>query len=189
MIIALTGTPGTGKSSVARELRRLGERVVELSSLARESRSLLRRDRRRGSWELDLSRLSRLVRERWGEAFVEGHLSHLLDVDAAVVLRCSPPVLRRRLRRRRYPEAKVRENSLAEALDAITVEAVERLGRDRVAEIDTTQRGAESVARIIARIVHGGFRAGERYRPGRVDFSADVLRNTHYYITNNSAGR
>lgn len=189
MLVALTGTPGTGKSSVARELRRLGERVIDLNALARESRSLLRRDRERGAREVNLTRLNGLLRREGGRVFVEGHLSHLLGVDAAVVLRCSPPVLRRRLRGRRYPEAKVRENSLAEALDVITVEAVGRLGEGRVAELDTTRRSAASTARVILRLVRGEFRAAGRFRPGHVDFSGDVLRNAHYYIKNNSVRR
>lgn len=41
---------------------------------------------------------------------VDGHLSHFLDVDAIVVLRCSPSVLSQRLTQRGYGGAKVRAN-------------------------------------------------------------------------------
>ena len=41
---------------------------------------------------------------------VDGHLSHFLDVDAIVVLRCSPSVLSQRLTQRGYGEAKVCAN-------------------------------------------------------------------------------
>jgi len=189
MRVALTGTPGTGKSSVARELRVLGEEVLDLNELARRHGLLRRYDGRRGSWEVDLRRLDGLVRGglREGRVFLEGHLSHLLSVDWAIVLRCSPPVLRRRLRERRCPEAKVRENSLAEALDVITIEATGRLGRERVVELDATRRRPRALAVEIARLARASFRGAARHRPGGVDFSGDVLRNHNYYIRNNSA--
>ncbi|MEM4729486.1 MAG: adenylate kinase family protein [Thermoplasmata archaeon] len=187
MRVALSGTPGTGKSSVARELRGLGERVVDLNELARQRGLLGRSDRRRRTREVDLHRLNKVVRREFsgGRVFLEGHLSHLLDVDRAVVLRCSPRVLRRRLRARGYPEAKVRENSLAEALDTITIEAVGRLGKRSVVELDATRRSPRSLALEIAKIARRGFRGGRP--PGSVDFSDDVLRNHNYYIRNNPA--
>jgi len=184
MRIALTGTPGTGKSAVGRELARLGLSVVSLNSFARGRGLLGVRDRARRTREMDLAGLGRALERELPAGkgvFLEGHVAHLLEVDHAVVLRCSPPVLRRRLAARRYPAAKVRENSLAEALDAITAEAVARLGRRRVSELDTTRRTAASVASDIARLSRGRFRGAARLRPGRIDWSGDILRNAGYY--------
>ncbi len=184
MRIALTGTPGTGKSAVGRKLRRLGATVIDLGALARRRGFLGRRDKKRRTREILLGRLGRFLDRKVpdrGPVFLEGHTSHLLRVDIAVVLRCSPPVLRRRLASRRYPAEKIRENSLAEALDAITVEAVSRLGRGRVLEIDTTRRAAGPVAADIARLCRRAFRGTARHRPGRIDWSEDIIRNAGYY--------
>jgi adenylate kinase len=184
MRIALTGTPGTGKSAVGRELSLLGELVIDLNDLARRRGLLGRHDRARRTREVRLGGLGRaLDRElpRGARVFLEGHVAHLLDVDFAVVLRCSPPVLRRRLAARKYPAGKVRENSLAEALDAITSEAVARLGRGRVFELDTTRRAPGPVAADIARLARRHFRGAARLRPGRIDRSNDIIRNPGYY--------
>ena len=184
MKIALTGTPGTGKTACARKLRLLGENVIGLNLLAKQQGFLGRTDRRRRTREVRLGALGRFLdrelaaRER---VFLEGHISHLLNVDFAVVLRCSPPVLRQRLGKRRYQLLKIRENSLAEALDAITAEAVCRLGRRRVIELDTTRRSAASVAAQIARLARQKFKNIARLRPGKIDWSQDVLRNAGYY--------
>jgi len=184
MRVALTGTPGTGKSAVGRELRRLGATVIDLGALARRSGFLGRLDRKRRTREILLGALGRFLDRKipgGTTVILEGHTSHLLRVDFAVVLRCSPPVLRRRLASRKYPAEKVRENSLAEALDAITTEAVSRLGRGRVLEMDTTRRTAASVAAEILRLARRAFRGAARYRPGRTDWSEDIIRNAGYY--------
>jgi len=184
MRIALTGTPGTGKTAVARILRSLGENVLDLNDIAFSNGLLGPYDRRRRTREVDLKGLRRLIgriHPGKGRLFLEGHYSHLLPVDRAVVLRCAPATLRRRLSRRGYPRSKVRENSLAEALDEITVEAVARLGKGRVIEIETTRSSAKRTAVIIRRLVHSGFRRAKKYRPGRIDFSDDIVRNADYY--------
>jgi len=161
MRIALTGTPGTGKTAVARILRSMGEEVLDLNDIAQGFGLLGPYDRRRRTREVDLKGLRRLVgriHPGKGRLFLEGHYAHLLPVERAVVLRCAPATLRRRLSRRGYPRSKVRENTLAEALDEITIEAVARLGKSRVCEIETTKQSVRNVAAIIRRMARSCFR-------------------------------
>lgn len=147
--LALTGTPGVGKSSVGRALGRT-LRVLEVGELA--LRGSVGRPIR-GGVEVDLERLVRVVRAPAARASFDvlvGHLAHLLPVHDVVVLRCHPVELRRRLARaRRGTRSDRRENATAEALDLVLIEAL-RLGR-RVWEIDTTRRSVEEVARAVAR--------------------------------------
>ncbi len=49
-------------------------------------------------------------------AIIDGHLSHLLPVDAVIVLRCHPDVLRKRLAERGYPPEKIQANVEIELL-------------------------------------------------------------------------
>jgi adenylate kinase len=172
--IALTGTPGTGKTSVAGRLAPL--RAVEVADLARAWG--LARGRGR-SIEVDLPRLIRAARAPRALAPVDvvvGHLAHLLPLRDIVVLRCHPLELDRRLRRSVGPTAKDRrENVAAEATDVIRWEAV-GAGR-RVLQIDTTARTVDSVARAVARFEL-------TRRPGarpRVDWLADP-RVTDYLL-------
>lgn len=184
MRIAITGTPGTGKSALARRLRALGEKVIALNDVAFKHRFLGPYDRKRRTTEVDLGRLQDFLDRdlpAGGRLFLEGHYSHLLEVDRAIVLRCDPPVLRRRLSRRGYPKAKVRENSLAEVIDSITVEAVGKLGKERVIELDTTHMRQGGLASLVLGLAKKGFRHVARYRPGRIDFSEDIIRNPNYY--------
>ncbi|HYK94221.1 MAG TPA: AAA family ATPase [Thermoplasmata archaeon] len=147
---ALTGTPGTGKSSVAIRLRRLD--VIEVADAAVRYGA----GRRAGASVLvDVALLRSSIPPLVPGAnprVLVGHLSHFLPVQGIVVLRCHPLELRRRLdRARRGSEAERRENVASEALDVVLVEA---LGRGRpVWEIDTTRRTPDSVARAVERIV------------------------------------
>ena len=163
MKIALTGTPGTGKSTVAR-LVNAGFAVIDLNALIKDTYNL-GMDEERGSVIADLDGLCHYVEKMQGDVILEGHVSHLLPVDKIIVLRTSPPLLRKRLEDRGWSEAKITENLEAEALDVILMEALEMC--DAVYEIDTTVKTREQVAEAIREISAGT----DSYKPGSVDFS------------------
>ncbi len=159
-IYALTGTPGTGKSTVARRLRGMGPtpvEVVEVSDLRPHVRRRPARLRRQGPVLVDLAKAARMLETRalraTGPLVVVGHLSHLLPIERVVLLRCRPDVLRRRLERRGVRGRALLENVEAEAVDVILQEAV-GLGR-RIWELDTTHLGPAEVAARVKSIVDG----------------------------------
>jgi adenylate kinase len=165
---ALTGTPGTGKSTV---LRRLAPHAlgVELAGLARAAGAAPAPSTQ--PLDIDLTTLSRFVRAHPPEfpTVVAGHLSHLLPVRRVIVLRCHPLRLRRRLRRSRpsLPADELAENVEAEALDLVAAEA--RRDRRSIVEVDTTNRSPVEVADRVLRIV------GRPDTPSdRVDWLADA---------------
>ena len=170
MLVALTGTPGTGKSSVAAVLERRGHYVLHLDRFAEEHKLIEGFDEARGTREVDVDALDREVRVPAELGFLVGHYAHLLSVDLAVVLRCHPRTLEERLRSRGWPEPKVHENVEAEAIDAITQEAVARLSA--VYEVDTTSATAEDSATAVLGILQGKTEGRE---PGHVDWSDEVL--------------
>jgi len=132
----ITGTPGTGKTSVAGELARQGFPVLHLSDTI--SGYVIEKDQERDTLIID--------EDRWAagfvpfDGFVEGHLAHLLPCDRIVVLRCRPDILMERLKKRGYGEEKIRENALAEALDVILIETVDSFSPEQVYELDTTDK-------------------------------------------------
>jgi adenylate kinase len=143
MRIALTGTPGTGKTTLGHEAARRGRTVIDLKGWAREMGAIAGHDPLDQADAIDMVRLRRKVPQLPPDAIVEGHLSHLLGLDAVWVVRCDPRILRLRLEGRRYPAAKVRENLEAEALDIILQEALD--ATPSVVQRDGTRRTTEAL--------------------------------------------
>jgi len=170
MRVALTGTPGTGKTSIGGELSRQGHRVVDLAALAEEKGFVRHPARGDGPGIVDVEALNKAGLPGEGLVFLSSHFSHLIDVDVVIVLRCSPKVLTSRLKGRGWGDRKIRDNVEAEAIDLITVEAMERCRR--VYEVDTTSISAEEAARQIIEIVNG---AVEGHEAGRIDWSEEIL--------------
>jgi len=170
VIVALTGTPGTGKSSLAALLTKRGYHTVDLSAYAREHGFIVGRDDARGSDEVDVEALGRSLQGQAKMTFLHAHFAHLLPANAVIVLRCRPSILRKRLEARGWSSAKVRENVEAEAIDLITQEAVKR--SRRVYEVDTSETTAEQAEREILGILQGDTAGHE---PGKIDWSAEVM--------------
>jgi adenylate kinase len=150
---ALTGTPGTGKSSAARELVP-GTLAVELATLARATGGSVGTD---GTTEVDVAGMAQFLRSHRPGApiVVAGYLAHRLPVRRVVVLRCHPNELERRLRSRGERGHRLAENVGAEAIDAIATEARARFPARDVLEVDTTGRSPRSVARAVRALIDG----------------------------------
>ncbi len=167
MKLALTGTPGTGKSTVA-GLVDAGFRVIHVNDLVKE-RFNVGLDEERGCLIADITGLSGYVKGLKEDAILEGHISHLLPADLVVVLRASPSALRGRLEARGWSPEKIAENVEAEALDVILVEALET--QKKVYEIDTTNMTPMQVRDSVLEIIGGT----DKYPPGGVDFSGEAF--------------
>ena len=168
--LAVTGTPGTGKTTATDHLASDSDAdVIHLNDAIREFDLYSERDADRDSLITDLDAVSDHLGEWTG--VLESHLAHHFDADRVVVLRCEPSVLETRLRDRGDSAEKAGENAESEALDVVLSEAVKQHGADTVYEIDTTDRDPAWVASEIAAI-----RRGEREpSAGTVDFTGYLV--------------
>jgi adenylate kinase len=150
MLVALTGTPGTGKTTIA---ALLPYRVIDINALVKGGMNF-GKDPDRGCLEADMEAIAdHLAEQDCDEILIlEGHFSHHF-ANWAIVLRLAPSALKSRLEARGYSSSKIRENLEAEALDVILFEAAERC--DRVDEIDTTERSPREVAEMVTQIFQG----------------------------------
>jgi len=165
--IAVTGTPGTGKTTATEALsdRGIDTAVIHLNDEIKSHDLWTERDVDRDSLVTDFE----AARSHLGDwaGILESHLAHHFEADRVVVLRCAPADLESRLEARGDPPEKARENAESEALDVVLSEAVEEHGPDSVYEVDTTDRDPDAVADEIAAVI-----AGEREpSAGNVDFT------------------
>ena len=110
MWIALTGTPGTGKSSIATLLQKQGYTTVRLHQLAKEYNCTDGIDTKRNSQLIDVDKLNNTVKNNFALdalIFFEGHLGHLLKaIDKVIILRCHPKKLKKRLMKKKFQPTK-----------------------------------------------------------------------------------
>ncbi|MDF9747126.1 adenylate kinase family protein [Natrinema salsiterrestre] len=178
MRVAVTGTPGTGKTTATDRYESRSTaaeetddeaapdlEVIHLNRVLEDEALYTEVDADRESKVADLEALSEWLAGR-DDVLIESHLAHHFDADRVVVLRCQPETLEERLLERGETEAKARENAESEALDVILSEAVEEHGLESVYEVDTTDRDPEAVADELEAVA-----AGERDpSAGEVDF-------------------
>ncbi len=183
MIILLTGTPGTGKTTIAPLLaEKLGCHLVDINHLVEEKEIYTGLDPEKGYKIVDMEALEEELYKITGLddvsgnqnscTIIEGHLSHYFpQADWVVVLRTEPHILQGRLKKRDWGDVKIRENLEAEALDICTWEAYQTHG-NKVHELDTSSIMPEKVVDLISDIIHGK----KSFPVGEIDFSAYLSR-------------
>lgn len=172
-IIAISGTPGTGKTAVARLLAtQLRATLLELNQIVNEQQFLLGKDADRDTFIADIDKLQDYLWKLPGDSqeryIIVGHFAdeapdELLEV--LVVLRCNPVSLSHRLQSRGWSQAKILENIQAEVLGECTTQALLRHPPRKVFEIDTTKSSSREVVKSIQTILAG---KGKKFSAGRI---------------------
>ena len=159
MRIAVTGTPGTGKTTGVETLAESGDldtsiEVAHLNKVIEREGLTTGHDDDRDSAIVDIDAVEEWLSGR-DDILFESHLAHQFEADRVVVCRCHPGELESRLEDRGKARRSIEENAESEALDVVLAEAVEEHGADSVYEIETTDASPEAVAAEIADIVAG----------------------------------
>ena len=171
MRIVITGTPGTGKSCISREVARLLKiPLIDIKRIASERRLVAK------NHEVDVKRLAAAMRplvNGKGDYVAEGHLACeiRLPADFVIVLRASPAVLKKRLARRNYSKKKLDENLMAEMLDYCTQRAASVYGKTPL-ELETSGRSVAACASEIIKAVRRNKR-----KLDSVDYSPDLRKH------------
>ncbi len=162
-VIAVTGTPGVGKTTLCRHAtRESGYGYIEIGELVRKQHIYRSYDRGREAYVADMGRLkkaiAKLVRERGDRVvLLDGSFSHHVvpkESKAGIFLmRLEPSQLYRRLQRR-YGAKKAKDNSIAEFIGLISSELKDRT---HVFEIDSTGKTICQLSRALRRFIETGF--------------------------------
>ncbi len=146
-VICISGTPGTGKTEVAKALsQKLGWMCVSLNDLAESKGLYAGYDEERDCRIVDEDGV-RTELDKSAEMhniIAESHYAHDMNCDWAIILRANPAELRERLKKKGWKPKKIEENVLSEIMEVCKSEAMER-GK-KVLEFDTTGKTADAVA-------------------------------------------
>ncbi|MCD6140444.1 MAG: AAA family ATPase [Thermococcus sp.] len=165
MLIAVSGTPGVGKTTVAKLLaEKMGYDYVDLREFAlKHGIGKIRGD----ELEIEVDKLAYYVKEKLNNrnAVLDGHLSHLMPVDQIIILRAHPKLIGERLKGRGYRKEKISENVEAELVDVCLLEALDE--NETIIEVDTTGKKPEEVVNEVLSLLERGIKR----RVGIVDWS------------------
>jgi adenylate kinase len=131
-IICVTGTPGTGKTTVAQRLAKKGSfRYVDVNAVIAKQKLSEGYDRKNKCKIVDVKKLSRAIldhvkNEKIDVAVVDSHLSHYIpakSVALCLVTKCNLKLLKQRMKRRGYSDNKIKENLECEIMDVCLSDA------------------------------------------------------------------
>lgn len=182
MIVAISGTGGTGKTAAAKETVKILNaktkasekyKLVALNALASRKKAYKGYDKERKSKIVDVRKLkaevSKLAKSH-KNIVIEGLFAHEFEADIVIVLRCEPKALERRLKKKYSWPTKITENVEAEMMGMITEEALPLCRPGTLFEIDTTKKTAAQTARTIERIVGGEEKARFEHAAGKINW-------------------
>ncbi len=133
-VIAITGTPGTGKTTLAKRIydyfKHENKRVylITQDELIKRTNSNIGFDHERNSIIVDEDKLRKDFKKSFESELneyeiiiIDSHISHELkeNVDLAIITKCDLEELKKRLIKRGYHEMKIHENINAELLNVI----------------------------------------------------------------------
>jgi len=156
--LVITGNPGVGKHTAAFELRKILDlTVIDINDLAVKHHAFLQRP----SLEIDSKKLATIIESKLGESqrtVIVGHLApYVLKkewIDLIIVLRKSPYAILSTLENRKYSAEKIRENVASEVLGIILYDSVKYFGKEKIAELDTTQSTPAEVCENIISLLN-----------------------------------
>ena len=109
---------------------------------------------------------------------IESHFSDIIPnylIDYAIVLRCHPDELIRRLKDRNYKKEKILENVQAEILGTSMNYLIEKNLEKDIIEIDTTNLKIESIANLIIEIIQYNKNI-EKFTQIRIDWLEELFQ-------------
>jgi len=161
MKLLITGSPGTGKTAIAKKLgRSLKCTVINEKDFALE-KGLGKWGHDSNELEIPLGKIAKELNkkmEKEKSVILEGHVlcECKLKVDAVIVLRVHPEILEARLEARGYKAEKIQDNVFCEGIDYCKKKALKSYGKKKLAEVSNEKGIKETLNTIVLELKNRG---------------------------------
>ncbi|TFG16484.1 MAG: hypothetical protein EU531_06385 [Promethearchaeota archaeon] len=165
--IIISGTPGTGKTTISNHLCNfIDAKVLSLNELIINRNFVLEYDQERETSIIDEEKLNKnldgIIKEfsihPLAYLIIEGHFCDILSedyMDFVIILRCHPDELVKRLKNRGYKHKKIMENVQSEILGSSVNYFIEKNLNLPLYEINTTKSDLNIISKQILDIING----------------------------------
>ncbi|MFX1418472.1 MAG: adenylate kinase family protein [Promethearchaeota archaeon] len=179
--IIISGTPGCGKTSVAKEMTNLiDSKIISLNNLAISEEFSFEYDEERETYIVDfeiflphvIKKIEEIKQDNPQFLIIESHFSDIIPekfIDYIFILRCDPDELYKRLEKKDYTKKKIVENIQAEILGNCVHQFIQKKTNIPLFEINTTNLSIKVVAKIIVDIIIEKIN-GKNYYIGKIDW-------------------
>jgi adenylate kinase len=163
-VILITGTPSTGKTTIAKQLTtKLNAHYINLTDFANKHGLTLGEDKKRKTTIINEKAMQQKLTETINATdntniIIDGHYAATVTppnlVTFIFVLRRNPKELKKLMQKNNYPEAKLNENLSAEILDTCLIEALQSQ-KGKVCELDVTGKSVQKTVNEILAVLNG----------------------------------
>lgn len=155
MRLIVTGTPGVGKTTIARLLAKCLKLEWVNEKAFADKKRIGRTDQKTRERVIPIKRLAaelnRFLKQH-SKVVVEGHLlaeCRLRPIDWVIVVRLSPDRLEFRLRERGYPEVKIQDNVLCEGIDYCLKHVQRNFPPEKIVQVQNDKQLKQTISTII----------------------------------------
>lgn len=157
MSIVITGNPGVGKHTIAKEIsKKTGLPIIDINSIAKDEGLF---EKNKDTNDVDISKLEKIIKKKISSPIlIVGHLAPYVlssvQVKKVIVLRRNPYDLILVYKKRGYSEEKARENTGSEILGIIAHDAISQF-RTKVSQVNVTEKSISEVVEKVMDIING----------------------------------
>ena len=157
MTIVITGNPGVGKHTIAKEISQKKQlEVIDINEIAKNENLY---EQKNDTNDADTENLKEILKQKIStKSIIVGHLApYVLDknqIETMIVLRRNPYDLLKVYKERGYSDEKSRENAGSEILGIIAFDAINQF-EEKTVEINVSNKRIQDIVKQIELIISG----------------------------------